>query len=117
MTLDEYQNESLKAWVSRPISLVHDAMALAEEASECLQPVRRATFYNQALDFEHLAEELSQTLWCLARFAANAGMSLEQLATQSLAIVADKERREPYGPKELQLPWSELPVNPPKPKP
>ena len=97
MTFDEYEaaaRRTMNAALDADERLLDAAAGLAEEAGEVLGVVRKHAFQGRTLDKAALAEELGDTLWCLAALSAELGLSLEQVAQDN---VEKLRRRHPDG--------------------
>lgn len=99
MTLDEYQQAALRT-INPALGdrdrLLDASAGLAEEAAEVLGLVRKRVFQQREIDPARLAEELGDTLWCLAVTAHAVGLSLSQVAEANQQKLA---RRHPEGYK------------------
>jgi NTP pyrophosphatase (non-canonical NTP hydrolase) len=88
MTFEEFQvaaRRTINTRLSDRDRLLDAAMGLAEEASEVAALVRKRIFQQKAVDDARLAEELGDTLWCLATVADSLGVSLETIARANIS--------------------------------
>ena len=98
MNLTDYQRSAARTMNSAlaPDELMIDAAAgLAEESGEVLGMVRKHLYRKRELDGDALAEELGDTLWCIAAVATAAGLTLEEIAA---ANIEKLRRRYPTAP-------------------
>ena len=97
LTLVEYQRlaaRTLNTALPRDQRLLDATAGLAEEAGEALGLVRKHAFMHHELDVVRLVTELGDALWCLTAAAGALGVSLDEIATVTLAKLS---RRYPEG--------------------
>jgi NTP pyrophosphatase (non-canonical NTP hydrolase) len=93
MNLDDYQRAALRTTnpaLSDRDRLLDASAGLAEEAAEVLGLVRKRVFQNRDTDRVKLVEELGDVLWCLAVTAHTLGISLDDVAVQNQAKLANR---------------------------
>lgn len=73
------------------------ALGIAGEAGEVTDKWKKILAYHQGVvneeDKAELAKEIGDTLWYLATFAESIGLSLDDIAQQNLAKLADRKQR------------------------
>ena len=97
MTLDEFQDnarQTVNPALSESDRLLDAAAGLSEEAGEFLGLVRKRAFQSRDVSRDKLAEELGDSLWCLAIAADCLGLRLEEVAG---ANVRKLQARHPQG--------------------
>jgi NTP pyrophosphatase (non-canonical NTP hydrolase) len=95
MQLDDYQQQArgtMRPGLSPRDALLDAAAGLAEEAGEVLSHVRKAAFFDRALDREAVKLELGDALWCLAAVATHLDVSLGEIAAMNLVKTASRAR-------------------------
>ena len=90
MTLDEYQNESMRTAsgvtdASDENLMLNGAMGLNGEAGEVIDILKKHIFQGHNLDTEHIAKELGDCLWYIAVCAKGAGYTLDEIAEMNKA--------------------------------
>jgi len=90
MELNDYQRAAAK--IPRPVSVIHNLLALAEETGEVVAVARRHYFRNGHIDEtrEKLHEEIGDVLWCLAVIADEHGLNLGSIAISNLAKLTER---------------------------
>jgi dCMP deaminase len=93
---DAYQGWTMRTRPDAPDDLVKlgFALGLNGEAGEVAEIVKKELLHGRARDRAHMAEELGDTLWYLARLADEYGISLSEVIA---ANVAKLEARYPDG--------------------
>lgn len=96
MNFLEYQAAALrtaKSFNHLPTDLTHAALGLATEGGEFTTIVKRAAIYDRPLtaeDFNHMAEELGDTLWYIALACEHLGVTLNTVAERNIAKLAKR---------------------------
>lgn len=97
VTFDDYQKKALTTAKDDSVELMHRATGLAAEAGEVngkLNKWLRDTKGDMdKLDRGALASELGDVLWFTATLAETLGYKLEDIATQNIAKLADRDAR------------------------
>lgn len=74
------------------------ALGIAGEAGEVADKWKKILAYHKGAvneeDKAELAKEIGDTLWYLATFAESIGLSLDDIAQQNLAKLADRKQRD-----------------------
>jgi len=97
MNFDEFQSaarRTINPALSDRDRLLDAAMGLAEEAGEVAGLVRKRVFQSRDVNEARLAEELGDTLWCLAITADSLGTTLDAVARANIEKLA---KRHPGG--------------------
>ena len=97
MKLNEYQNETNRT--APPIDdtiscLVNFSMGLSGESGEVTDHLKKVAFHGHELDTQHIAKELGDILWYVARSAETIGFTLEDIAMMN---VEKLNKRYPNG--------------------
>lgn len=83
ITNKEYIQAAVRTESSRTdlkgIRLEHGAFGLVTEAGELLDNLKKAYFYNKAVDLENVKEELGDIFWYLAIICDSHGWSFEEI--------------------------------------
>ena len=100
MTFDEYQKQALATAIINPDPLMDKtiwAMGVAGEAGEVVEKWKKIVAYKNGQMTEddrlELGKELADVMWYIAIFAHELGFSLDDLAVQNLAKLADRKAR------------------------
>lgn len=97
MTLKEYQLAAMMSageHGTRDMRLIYGAFAVAGEAGEYADEVKKQMFHGRSPDRYKLLEELGDVLWGIAYSARELGFTLEEVAELNLAKLA---KRYPKG--------------------
>jgi NTP pyrophosphatase (non-canonical NTP hydrolase) len=100
MTFDDYQKKALTTAIKNKDPLMDKtiwAMGVAGEAGEVLEKWKKIVAYKGGEitdeDRNELGKELADVMWYIAIFAHELGLSLDDLAKQNLAKLADRKAR------------------------
>jgi NTP pyrophosphatase (non-canonical NTP hydrolase) len=97
MTMDEYQTKALVTAKDQGYELMHRSLGLASEAGEVAGKVakwlRDGKGDKDKLDKQALAAEIGDVLWFAACLAETIGYSLDQIAQENIAKLADRNNR------------------------
>jgi NTP pyrophosphatase (non-canonical NTP hydrolase) len=83
MTLDEYQKKALVTAIDRGSELEQRVLGLVGESGEIADK----------MDKKMLAKELGDVLWYVAAFADYLEYSLDEIAKENIAKLADRQQR------------------------
>jgi NTP pyrophosphatase (non-canonical NTP hydrolase) len=100
MTFDEYQKQALTTVLSSGDEfkdLLHWVLGLNGEAGEVAEKLKKIIRDKGGVispeDKQELAKELGDVLWYIAVFADHLGVSLEAVAANNIAKLADRKDR------------------------
>ena len=105
MTMQEYQDAALTTAIfpgrGEFLGLTYCALGLNGEAGEVADKLKKIQrdrgFVIQGADREALKAELGDCLWYLAVFAAELGITLENVAESNIAKLKDRQARGKLG--------------------
>ena len=103
MNLNEYQDSASKTAIYPKgmwIGLVYTTLGLNGEAGEIAEKVKKLIRDDKTLTEGHRQElilELGDVLWYLANLAKELDVSLEEVATQNIAKLASRNKRNMLG--------------------
>jgi NTP pyrophosphatase (non-canonical NTP hydrolase) len=92
MNISEYNELALRTAkdLPREKALLHVLAGLAGEVGELADAIKRAEIYNNTLDLENIAEEISDCLWFVTYTANVFGLSLETIARLNIEKLATR---------------------------
>lgn len=97
MTFDEYQTEALITAKDEGFELMHRSLGLASEAGEVAGKIakwlRDYDGDKTKLDKKAVASELGDVLWFVACLSETIGCRLEEIASDNIAKLADRNSR------------------------
>lgn len=97
MNFNDYQKAALSTAKDKDVELMHRSLGLAAEAGEVAGKLNKWLRDYKGdpakLDKVALSKELGDVLWFLATLADYLGFSLDKIAEQNLAKLADRHRR------------------------
>jgi NTP pyrophosphatase (non-canonical NTP hydrolase) len=99
MTFDEYQTAALRTARRHDDKneLIHLVLGLVGESGEIAEKfkkwVRDQASDETKLDIDDLKKELGDVLWYVAVLAQYLGVGLDDIATQNIAKLADRQQR------------------------
>lgn len=100
MKFDEYQKQALTTVLSTNDEFkdtLHWVLGINGEAGEVAEKVKKIIRDKNGViseqDKKELGKEIGDVLWYLAVFADQLGMSLEDIANENLAKLADRQKR------------------------
>lgn len=101
MTFDEYQADAPQTAVHHSDEQMDKTiwvLGIAGEAGEVVEKWKKIVAYRggkiTADDTKELSKELGDVLWYLTLFADSLGLSLNDIAEQNLAKLADRKNRD-----------------------
>ena len=106
MTFDEYQKQALTTVLSTNDyfkDTLHWVLGINGEAGEVAEKIKKIIRDKNGeiseQDKVELGKELGDVLWYLAVFANQLGISFDQVASDNLAKLADRQKRNVLGGK------------------
>ncbi len=100
MTFDHYQKQAVTTAIVHPDPLMDQtimAMGVVGEAGEVIEKWKKIVAYHDGqitdADKRELAKELGDVVWYIALLADRLGLSLDDIATNNLAKLADRKTR------------------------
>jgi len=100
MTFDEYQKLAKTTLIKHPDPVMNQtilAMGVVGEAGEMIDKWKKVQgYFGGKIDDKVLAElskEIGDILWYMATFADSLGLKFDNIATENLAKLADRKRR------------------------
>jgi NTP pyrophosphatase (non-canonical NTP hydrolase) len=98
MTFAEYQKQAVTTAVYSPgLRIAYPALGLAGEAGEVCNKVKKVFRDTDGIVLpevrQAIKKELGDVLWYIASLAADIGLSMEDIATDNLAMLADRKER------------------------
>ena len=100
MTFDDYQKKAPATAIHHPDPLMDQTiwvLGITGESGEVVEKWKKIVAYKSGVisaeDKAELSKELGDVLWYIALFADSLGLSLDDIAQQNLAKLADRQKR------------------------